>query len=330
MPNAAFNYPGAVSGGSVPVVTCPDLLNFIRVLGFRLTAGGTNTAEWDFAPISGVWTYLQGIYESINSASALAVTYPNFVMKGDLLTAYTVSYGSGNTCTVADSQTNTWTQVGTTVVYNGVLYNGQMWQTTAGKTGQNIVTMTPANLLTAGAQPQALALVEMLAPAGTPSADSSNENTGTGATMSTGSVTVSGSAELLCGFFNDYDLYSRGYAAGAGFTVGLQASDATFGTILFVFNPNKSSSGAVTVAVTGGTPKWGAVGASFTNTGLSTVDGPYQLNTTSSVCVPQNDEQPVFDLPPGTNLVLTTTAEETVSGGVTYSIRQNAAGGPYN
>lgn len=326
MPNAPFNLPGSLSGDSATVVACPNARNYISVLGFRLSAAGTNTAEWDSSPLSGEWTFLQG-----NSATAgppvvsLAVTYENEVTKGDLLLAYTLSYGVGNSCTVTDSQGNTWTPV-SSVSYKTSLYNGEMWQTTASASGQNTVTMTPA---TPGLQ--AIVVVEMLPPSGTPSADASNQDTGTGATMTTLPVTVSGPGELLCGFFND-SFNGPGtptYTPGAGEILGFSAANF-FGTFLFVYNPSKSSSGALTVSVTGGTPNWGAVGASFTNTGLTTQDGPYQLGTGSPVCVPQNDQQPVFDLPPGTDLVLTTTANNAVSGGVTYALRQVAGGGPFN
>src|ERR1700733_7889161 len=124
MPNAPFSNSGGISGDSITVVECPDAMNYISVLGFRLSAAGTNTAQWDSEPLSGEWTFLQSNYKSASSGTSLAVTCENLVTKGDLLTAFTVSYGSGNACTLADTQSNTWTQVGGTVTYNGVLFNG--------------------------------------------------------------------------------------------------------------------------------------------------------------------------------------------------------------
>jgi hypothetical protein len=62
----------------------------------------------------------------------------------------------------------------------------------------------------------------------------------------------------------------------------------------------------------------------------TTQDGPYQVGPDEPIVVGQNQLQPVFALPPGADLYLTTTAASAVSGGVTYAIRQNAGGGPYN
>jgi hypothetical protein len=326
MPNAPFAFTAAPSGGSEVVIACPDVLNYISVLGFRLSAAGTVTAEWDEQTLSGHWTFLQANYASANTTSNLAVTYKQQVTKGDLLTAYSVSVGVGNSCTISDSQANTWTQVGPTATYKSSTYNGQMWQTVAGATGINTVTMTP---VTTGLQ--ALVIVEVIPPTGTVAADSASKGTGTSGTMSTGTVTVTGNNELLCGFFNDTEPVSGvSYAPGAGLTQGYYVSDPTFGQFLFIYNPNASVSAAVTVAITGGSPSWAAVGGSFSFSGNTTVDGPYQIGTGCPVSVPQNDQQPVFDLRPGMSLVLTTNTNVVVSGGVTYAIRQVAGGNPFN
>lgn len=48
--NAPIDYDG---GGTTKIVACPDARHYIEVLGFRITAVATNTAEWDSQPIGG-------------------------------------------------------------------------------------------------------------------------------------------------------------------------------------------------------------------------------------------------------------------------------------
>lgn len=124
-----------------------------------------------------------------SSSSARALAFTGAVTAGDLLLVW-VQVGTV-TITVTDSQSNTYTQIGSDLVL-GTRHMSLWWAIAKSNSvgGANSVTVNPSATTT-----MALAIQEYSSTLGI-QVDGSNTGTGTGTSVSTGSVPVTGNSDL--------------------------------------------------------------------------------------------------------------------------------------
>lgn len=201
------------------------------------------------------------------SSAQRSLAYASNVTAGDLLVAAiaTEAVGSAATLAVTDTQGNSWTQAGPYV--NQGLDTVSIWYTTAGSSGANTVKFTPSASVFS-----AVAIQEW---SGGGNQDGTGSNTATSASWTTGSVSVSGSCDLIVAAFT----YNQGHpdtqTAASGFTADASQSGSSTQPLFVEYRTGLGS--AVSAAANNSNSRaYAALGVSFQCAGPVAPASPWQ------------------------------------------------------
>jgi len=247
-----------VFSGSVNITTTTTLKAFATAPGY-LNAPVV-TQVYTAAP-AGAFVQANDTL-AVGSASSVSIAYTSNVTAGDILVAIGEGYPTSGTLSISDTQGNTWTLVGS-VSNNDSLY---MWVANANATGANTVTIS----IGGGGTTYVQGIVAEYSGYATSSPiDSYSTNSGSGSgsgslTLSTGSIAVGGSGELIVSAYIFPNPFS-GATAGSGFTMRKSLTSIFTGFFL-EDNLNASSATNAQMSLTqtgGGTAPWAGIGVSI-------------------------------------------------------------------
>lgn len=170
----------------------------------------------------------------VSAGATIAKAFTSDVTAGDMLIAAVGWHSDTQTCTITDSQGNSWTAIGSPASNANIAYRTQLFWARAGSTGACTVTATCSG--SNADRYMVIAEYSGALAAGDP-IDASNQTTGNGADPSVSVTTVTADT-LLVG----YCLGFQSVSAGAGFTARADAD----GQLLE--DKAQAATGAVSVA----------------------------------------------------------------------------------
>lgn len=214
-------------------------------------------------PPPSTWSFVQSTSaQHTASASAQTLAFGSNVTSGDLLiVAVGMTASPGDTVTVTDSQSNTYTQVSTYASFSNASLGTEIlsvWWTIAGSSGANTVTVTPS-----GIDALSIGIHEYTPPAGTVAVDKTANVTSTSAGPAASLVGVTAGAMIFAAYAqSDSNLASC--TAGSGFTLRANILNGSGESGLGTEDKLNVAAGGQTVVFSlSASVNWGCISVSF-------------------------------------------------------------------
>lgn len=208
------------------------------------------------------WAFVQSNFAGFTSSNATEPVAYNSNVTANHLLLIAVAHNDPSTTVqqIADSQGNTYTQIGNYVANNNTTNSvASLWMAVAKSTGANTVTVTPSKL-----DYGAVGVMEWSTP-GAPALDAWVGNTpaGVSTSLTTGSIAVNSTSDLVIGVFS-IGGGDDSYTAGSGFTTRCDFPNASaYQGLEVVSAENVSTAQTATISTVDSAIPYAALGISL-------------------------------------------------------------------